>query len=589
MAEEHHGFVVHQKHRCDSCFVKPIVGKRYTSAENKNFDLCGRCFAKGKMEGLTVAPALDKDRVASRDFVLKLKLEKGAAVQVRRIRVSELFVQGKNLSYDKLMGVAAGFLDDIGKNTLAANSQVTYIDSDGDKINISSDEELNDSFEGILKKLPIITPFRITVSVSSNKDKPAGVGGRIPIVGATVPRRSGRNVSYSPAATLFANQPKAAQGPTADNALFIHGRHTCDSCSASPIVGTRYHSTKIPDFDLCTKCYDNYEGDKETDFQPQIHDRDLKMQKRWSKRQNRRAAKATGNVAGMWHRTNGDLVEFLKNIQEQTGTLIESAEIIQIPKDEGTKKTEESDAKVQDVNLAAARSPTVAEKKKPPVQAGGAADSFLDDAEGSIAEAIGKTLDVCMQAIEDAADKSTAGGDGKMPTINIKKIDAITSDALSIASSAITGVTEALQQMEEVNRDVVSASTEPSTSAVAPGSKSDERKASAKVGDILSDDEESEQWSIVSDDKARAKNAAEIVRDFSLLKEEQEEDVSILSVEPLSPVLVAKWDEELRQLRELGFRNERQIVDVLEGLEAAHLMANSDDKISLDAVINKLV
>lgn len=194
-----------------------------------------------------------------------------------------------------------------------------------------------------------------------------------------------------------------------------------------------------------------------------------------------------------------------------------------------------------------------------------------------------------MQAIEDAADKSTAGGDGKMPTINIKKIDAITSDALSIASSAITGVTEALQQMEEVNRDVVSASTEPSTSAVAPGSKSDERKASAKVGDILSDDEESEQWSIVSDDKARAKNAAEIVRDFSLLKEEQEEDVSILSVEPLSPVLVAKWDEELRQLRELGFRNERQIVDVLEGLEAAHLMANSDDKISLDAVINKLV
>lgn len=588
MAEEHHGFVVHQKHRCDRCFVKPIVGTRYTFADNKNFDLCGRCYAKGKKEGLTVAPALDKYRVASRDFVLKLKLEKGAAVQCRKIRVSKLFEQGTNLSYDKLMGVAAGFLDGIGKTTLAANSQVTYIDSDGDKINISSDEELSDSFEGILKKLPIVTPFRITVSVSSHKDKPAVVGGRIPIVGATVPRRSGRNVSYSPAATLFANQPKAAQGPTADNALFIHGRHTCDSCSASPIVGTRYHSTKIPDFDLCTKCYDNYEGDKETDFQPQIHDRDLKMQKRWSKRQNRMAAKATGNVAGMWHRTNGDLVEFLKNIQEQTGTLIESAEVIQIPKDEGTKNTEESDAKVQDVNLAndrAARSPTEAEKKKTPVQAGGAAGtSFLDDAEGSIAEAIGKTLDVCMQAIEDAADKSTTGGDGKMPTINVKKIDAITSDALSIASSAITGVTEALQQMEEVNRDVVSASTEPSIIAVAPGSKSDEKKASAKVGDILSD-EGSEQWSIVSDDKARAENADEIVRDFSLL----EEDVSILSVEPLSPVLVAKWDEELLQLRELGFRNERQIVDVLEGLEAAHLMANSDDKISLSAVIDKLV
>ena len=65
--------------------------------------------------------------------------------------------------------------------------------------------------------------------------------------------------------------------------------------------------------------------------------------------------------------------------------------------------------------------------------------------------------------------------------------------------------------------------------------------------------------------------------------------MSILSVEPLSPVLVAKWGEELRQLRELGFGNERQIVDALEGLEAAHLVANSDDKISIDAVIDKLV
>ena len=61
--------------------------------------------------------------------------------------------------------------------------------------------------------------------------------------------------------------------------------------------------------------------------------------------------------------------------------------------------------------------------------------------------------------------------------------------------------------------------------------------------------------------------------------------MSILSVEPLSPVLIAKWGEELRQLRELGFLNERQNVDVLEGLEAAHLMAN----ISLDAVIDKLI
>lgn len=37
-------FVVHTKHSCDVCFQQPIIGKRYTSSDRKNFDLCARCF-----------------------------------------------------------------------------------------------------------------------------------------------------------------------------------------------------------------------------------------------------------------------------------------------------------------------------------------------------------------------------------------------------------------------------------------------------------------------------------------------------------------------------------------------------------------
>ena len=37
-------FVVHTKHTCDGCFVQPIVGRRYTSTVQTNYDLCGRCF-----------------------------------------------------------------------------------------------------------------------------------------------------------------------------------------------------------------------------------------------------------------------------------------------------------------------------------------------------------------------------------------------------------------------------------------------------------------------------------------------------------------------------------------------------------------
>lgn len=41
---------------------------------------------------------------------------------------------------------------------------------------------------------------------------------------------------------------------------FIHGRHTCDQCLTTPIVGTRYHALNLPDYDLCVICFGNYKG-----------------------------------------------------------------------------------------------------------------------------------------------------------------------------------------------------------------------------------------------------------------------------------------------------------------------------------------
>jgi hypothetical protein len=37
-------FIVHTKHTCDSCYKRPIVGKRFTSVAVKDFDLCAKCF-----------------------------------------------------------------------------------------------------------------------------------------------------------------------------------------------------------------------------------------------------------------------------------------------------------------------------------------------------------------------------------------------------------------------------------------------------------------------------------------------------------------------------------------------------------------
>jgi len=38
---------------------------------------------------------------------------------------------------------------------------------------------------------------------------------------------------------------------------FVHSRHTCDGCGISPIVGYRWHSTNIANYDLCDGCKTN--------------------------------------------------------------------------------------------------------------------------------------------------------------------------------------------------------------------------------------------------------------------------------------------------------------------------------------------
>lgn len=46
-----------------------------------------------------------------------------------------------------------------------------------------------------------------------------------------------------------------------DERKFIHGRHTCDSCLTTPIVGKRFHAVNMADYDLCANCFGNYTGE----------------------------------------------------------------------------------------------------------------------------------------------------------------------------------------------------------------------------------------------------------------------------------------------------------------------------------------
>ncbi len=60
---------------------------------------------------------------------------------------------------------------------------------------------------------------------------------------------------------------------TADRALAnsTHWNHTCDSCLTKPIVGLCYQAVNLPNYDLCSDCRANYDGEEiwfELTYQP---------------------------------------------------------------------------------------------------------------------------------------------------------------------------------------------------------------------------------------------------------------------------------------------------------------------------------
>jgi ribosomal protein L31 len=89
-----------------------------------------------------------------------------------------------------------------------------------------------------------------------------------------------------PPATEPAVSPESAPAQRDNELPFIHGRHTCDSCLMNPIVGKRFHSTNLKDYDLCENCHSCYEG-TEIQFQEVELARDRAFQKRWNRRRQR--------------------------------------------------------------------------------------------------------------------------------------------------------------------------------------------------------------------------------------------------------------------------------------------------------------
>jgi len=242
------------------------------------------------------------------------------------------------VSYDELVGLTIAFTFPEGSPQNYTVS-LTYFDVDEDTVTIASTDELVDAIEQYANKkvLRVSTEVKPRTSVlpqpsprtdpqtSSREEPPVSpqLKGALdtfvgilsmavthlqeglaapstqprattvtitPVRDETTPNRTVNDAAQAPAAeeshTPAATAPvpeSKAETVHEDPKPFIHGRHTCDSCLVTPIVGKRYHATNLPDYDLCENCYVNYTG-KEVQFEEAELERDRPFQVRWHRR-----------------------------------------------------------------------------------------------------------------------------------------------------------------------------------------------------------------------------------------------------------------------------------------------------------------
>ena len=197
------------------------------------------------------------------------------------------------------MKIAAGFVlpenrkeDAAAFASFVSKAKATYVDEDGDEITMTTSNELDDAFVHLfVKAKPFVVTISIPQVVEASKAPVMASAARmrgssktppLDILALTMPKRiqirkvepSDLRMAAMKAAQAMAplaetDVPMDNNKPPNGGELFIHARHTCDGCQKSPIVGTRYHATKIPDFDLCNSCYEKYEGD-DLDFKPEV-------------------------------------------------------------------------------------------------------------------------------------------------------------------------------------------------------------------------------------------------------------------------------------------------------------------------------
>jgi len=181
----------------------------------------------------------------SRNVKSLIKLKVNESETVRRIPVHRISVKESEVSFEKLHDYALRYSTYKDEVTV----KITYRDDEGDVVEISTSEELQDAIalstttlqlhaSVLLKKKPVHRKLEQRSYEVLNV-----VGSVLNFVCDTVDVITSGLIPYPASKRTSKFDPN-----------FIHNRHTCDGCGVSPIVGYRWHAVNIRNYDLCHKC-----------------------------------------------------------------------------------------------------------------------------------------------------------------------------------------------------------------------------------------------------------------------------------------------------------------------------------------------
>eukprot|EP00519_Triparma_laevis_P014129 CAMPEP_0182494320 /NCGR_PEP_ID=MMETSP1321-20130603/3196_1 /TAXON_ID=91990 /ORGANISM="Bolidomonas sp., Strain RCC1657" /LENGTH=213 /DNA_ID=CAMNT_0024697367 /DNA_START=239 /DNA_END=882 /DNA_ORIENTATION=- len=172
------------------------------------------------------------------------------------------------------------------------NIQLSYEDEDGDRISILDESDYQ------IMKSETSGKAKVKLFVDVKEPSPPPAPPPPPPAPHAPPSPNLTTIVVDVVDNLKdqSKTPSRTSAPTppapAATAPPVHHRFTCDGCSTSPIIGSRYHCLDLPDYDLCQSCYASVLSSGEGKTQLRYNKIDStprcgRKMKRWQRRQRR--------------------------------------------------------------------------------------------------------------------------------------------------------------------------------------------------------------------------------------------------------------------------------------------------------------